>query len=151
MTPLRRQLQSMLRVEPREGGFVATFKLSPDLSILPDHFRGAPILPGVCMVQVVLLSAAQALDLPDLHLRNLKSAKILRPILPNDQVRIDGTITSAGDESLMIKATFTTESAQRCAEFSLVAGAVGADPGVCPDISEPDARMQRPAPTEGVA
>jgi len=122
MTPLRRQLQSMLRVEPREGGFTATFKLDPNLSILPDHFRNAPILPGVCMVQLVLLSAAQSLKLPDLHLRHLKNAKILRPILPNDQVRIEATITPAPDNSFIIKSTFTTESAQRCAEFSLTAG-----------------------------
>jgi 3-hydroxymyristoyl/3-hydroxydecanoyl-(acyl carrier protein) dehydratase len=113
----------MLRVEPREGGFSATFKLRPDLSILPDHFRGAPILPGVCMVQIVLLAAAQALNVPDLRLSLLKNAKIMRPIRPNDQVRIEGTVTAAEESTFTIKATFTTESAQRCAEFSLTAAA----------------------------
>ena len=113
MTPLRRQLQSMLRVEPLDGGFTATFTLDPALSILP----------GVCMVQLVLLSAATALNLPDLHLKRLKSAKILHPIRPNDRVQIEGTITPNPDDTLTIKANFTTASAQRCAEFSLTATA----------------------------
>src|SRR2546430_778798 len=56
MNAIRRQIQSMLRVEPRAGGFRARFTVGPDLAILPDHFRDSAILPGVCMVQAELLA-----------------------------------------------------------------------------------------------
>jgi 3-hydroxymyristoyl/3-hydroxydecanoyl-(acyl carrier protein) dehydratase len=60
MGSIREQIRSMLRVTPREGGFRAVFQVSADLQILPDHFRDAPLLPGVCMVQAVLLAWAEA-------------------------------------------------------------------------------------------
>jgi 3-hydroxymyristoyl/3-hydroxydecanoyl-(acyl carrier protein) dehydratase len=121
MNALRRQIRSMLQVEPREGGFTAAFKVGADLAILCDHFRDAPILPGVCMVQAVLLAAANALGLPDLTMRVLKNAKITRPVRPGDQVQISGEMTTSPQGDITIKASFTTESGQRCADFSIIA------------------------------
>ncbi|HEY8750419.1 MAG TPA: hypothetical protein VIM11_20715 [Tepidisphaeraceae bacterium] len=121
MNALRKQIRSMLQVQPREGGFSATFKVGLDLAILPDHFRDAPILPGVCMVQAVLLAAARATNAPDLKMRVLKNAKIMRPIRPGDQVQINGDITTNPQGDIAIKASFITEAGQRCADFSIIA------------------------------
>jgi 3-hydroxymyristoyl/3-hydroxydecanoyl-(acyl carrier protein) dehydratase len=121
MNALCQQIRSMLRVEPREGGFVAMFKVESGLAVLPDHFRDNPILPGVCMIQAVLLAAAQAIQVPELRMRLLKNAKMMRPVRPGDEVRIDGSMTPASDGDIAIKATFTTVNGDRCADFSVVA------------------------------
>jgi len=118
-SPIRTQLQSMLRTEPRDGGFTATLTVDPSLSILPDHFAEKPILPGLCMVQAVLLAASTAHHSSSLRLRKLKTAKWLMPVYPGHTVEIDGDIQPAEGGQLMIRARFTS-AGERCAEFSLI-------------------------------
>ena len=122
MNSVRSQIKSMLKVEPRNGGFRAFFKVSPDLSIFPDHFSYSQILPGVCLIQAVLLSGAMAMRLDDLHLVALKNAKLLQPILPGEQVQIDADTTTGPDGRITIKARITGGEKRR-AEFSLTARA----------------------------
>lgn len=120
MNAIRRQLQSMLQVETRAAGFRARFTVGPELAVLPDHFRDYAILPGVCMVQAVLLAGAAAENVPDLRLKVLKNAKMMRPVRPGDEVVIEGDITRRADGDLAIKAT-VTGGGRRLAEFSLMA------------------------------
>ncbi len=114
----------MLTVDPRPGGYRAAFTLSPDLSILPDHFSYAPILPGICIVQSVLISAAMAAGQDDLQMLALKNAKLLQPILPGETVQIDAD-TSEADGRITVKAKITGNGKRR-AEISLMASKVAA-------------------------
>ncbi len=120
MNSIRTQLKSMLSVEPRPGGFLATLKLRADFSILKDHFADAPILPGVCLVQAVLLAGAITRDVQNLHLLTLKNAKLVGPILPGEEVLIDAdmTIDSAGQSIIKAK---VSGAGKRRAEISLTA------------------------------
>jgi 3-hydroxymyristoyl/3-hydroxydecanoyl-(acyl carrier protein) dehydratase len=120
MNALRQQLRSLLRVQPHDHGFRAQLTVDPAFSILPDHFPGNPILPGMCMVQAVLLAAAAAQGLPDLRLALLKNAKFLHPVEPGDQVVLDGHIAAASDHNLSIKAKLSV-GPRAVAEFSLLA------------------------------
>ena len=117
---IREQLKTMLQTQPREGGFTATLTVAASLSILIDHFEGQPLLPGMCMVQAVLIAAAMAMNQPDLHLRTLKNAKLMAPTPPGSVVLIDATVTPHEDGGFAIKAKMTCNGA-RCAEFSLIA------------------------------
>jgi 3-hydroxymyristoyl/3-hydroxydecanoyl-(acyl carrier protein) dehydratase len=120
MNSLRKQIQSMLTVHHRDGGFGATLKLEERLSILPDHFADQPILPGICMVQAVLLAGAQSVGADELCVRELKTLKLMRPVLPGNTVSIDGSMTPRDGGEFAIKATLTTDG-QRCAELSMIA------------------------------
>ena len=120
MNSLRQQIRSLLQVEPREGGFRAVFSVGPDLNVLPDHFPGQPILPGICMMQAVLLAGAARQGVADLHVRNLKNAKMMQPVWPGQKVIIDAEMTPADDGQFAIKAKLSVDD-RRCAEFSLVA------------------------------
>ena len=122
MNSIRRQIKSMLTVEPRPGGFQAVFKVGHDLSILPDHFPYAQILPGICLIQAVLLSCAMSQGLEDMHLTTLKNAKLLQPILPGDEVLIDADTAAGSNGEITIK-TRITGNGKRRAEFSLIARA----------------------------
>jgi 3-hydroxyacyl-[acyl-carrier-protein] dehydratase len=124
VNPIRAQIRSMLQVEPKPGGFRALLTVRHDLSLFPDHFPNNPILPGLCMLQAVLLAAAISRGLPDLRLQSLKNAKLMQPIAPGDEVTIEADTTDAADGRINIKATFLsgqTRPQTRRAEFSLVA------------------------------
>jgi len=120
MNSIREQIKSMLTVQPRPGGFTAAFKLAADLSILPDHFSNAPILPGVCLVQAVLIGGAIAQGHTNLRLTKLKNAKLMHPIRPGDQVHIEAETTVDPTGQIGIKAK-VTGGEKRCAEISLLA------------------------------
>lgn len=110
----------MLCVETREGGFRATFSVGADLMVLPDHFRDHPILPGICMVQAILVAGAIARGVPDLRVTRLKNAKLMQPVQPGDEVNIDADVTPGTQDDLTIKAKLFVGE-QRRAEFSLIA------------------------------
>jgi len=122
MNAVREQIRSSLISEPRQGGFRARFRLSPDFPLLPDHFPSQPIFPGICMLQAVLLAGAAARGVPDLHLSQLKNSKLLQPIRPGDELMIDADMTrdDAGNGDIAIKARLSVGGEKR-AEFSLVA------------------------------
>ncbi len=120
MNSIRSQLKSMLAVEARPGGFRATLSLRADLSILADHFANAPILPGMCLVQAVLVAAAIAADQPNLQLAVLKNAKLMQPIFPGEQVLIDADMALDPQGQFIIKAKVTGD-AKRRADVSLTA------------------------------
>ena len=119
-TGVRDQLQSMLHTEPRDGGFTATLRVDASLSIFPDHFATGPILPGVCMIQAVLIAAASTLGVRELRLAALKTAKMTAPVRPGDVVTIDGAITPATDNKSTVRAKLHCKD-QKCAEFSMTA------------------------------
>ncbi len=120
MNPLREQIRSMLRVEPREGGFRVTFSVGADLMVLPDHFRDHPILPGICMLQAILVAGAITRGVPDLRVTRLKNAKLMQPVQPGDEVIIDADVTIGAEDDIGIKAKLFVGN-QRRAEFSLIA------------------------------
>jgi 3-hydroxymyristoyl/3-hydroxydecanoyl-(acyl carrier protein) dehydratase len=120
MESLREQIRSMVRVEPREGGFRAVLTVDPKLSVLPDHFPARAILPGMCMVQAVLVAAAAARGVRDLRLTLLKNAKFMHPVVPGDQVVIEGRMEARPDGTEAIKAKLSMDE-RAVAEFSLQA------------------------------
>ena len=122
MTQLRQQLRSLLHVEPREGGFVATMRVDPNLLVLPDHFPNQPILPGFCMVQAMLIASGVACGGVELHLTELKNAKLMQPIHPGETITFDATLVQSDDE-LAVRARLLVDG-RRCADLSLNAGAV---------------------------
>jgi 3-hydroxymyristoyl/3-hydroxydecanoyl-(acyl carrier protein) dehydratase len=121
MNQLRKEISEMLQIDARDGGFTATLNVDAALSVLPDHFRDQPILPGICLVQAVLLAAAQRQGVEELRIRTLKNMKLMQPIRPGDRVNIDADITDAPDGALAIK-TRLTMADRKCAEISLIAG-----------------------------
>jgi 3-hydroxymyristoyl/3-hydroxydecanoyl-(acyl carrier protein) dehydratase len=120
VNPLREDIRTLLRVDNRDGGFSAELVVDENLRILPDHFPGQPILPGICMVQAVLLGGAARHGLVDLHLRALKNMKLTQPVRPGTKIFIDADMTRSPDGGWAIKARLSA-CGRRCAEISLIA------------------------------
>ena len=72
------------------------FRIAPDHPALPGHFPGAPIVPGVVLLERVLAAIAQAGG-ATAPLR-LPQVKFLQPLLPGEtaQVRLDPCDPAAG-------------------------------------------------------
>jgi 3-hydroxymyristoyl/3-hydroxydecanoyl-(acyl carrier protein) dehydratase len=120
MNPLRTEIGKMLKLEKREGGFGAELLVDAKLPIFPDHFPDQAILPGICLVQALLLAGAAHQGVPELRIRNLKNLKFMQPVRPGQCVSIDAQLTPLGDGEFALKAKLSVED-RRCAEISLVA------------------------------
>jgi len=121
MNPMREQIRSLLRVESRDGGFRALLHVDPKLAVLSDHFQGFPLLPGMCMIQAVVLAGAIRQGVPDLCVRRLKHAKFTQPVRPGEQLIIEADMSAIAAGEFTIKASLSIGD-RRCAEISLTAG-----------------------------
>ena len=61
--------------------YESTLRIGGDHPALPGHFPGAPLVPGVVLLDKVLESAEQWLGRP-LSLQALPQAKFIAPLLP---------------------------------------------------------------------
>jgi len=120
MNQVRSQIQSMLHVESGADGFRATFKADSDFMLFRDHFRGRPVVPGISLIQAVLLAGAAHEGADDLRLCALKNAKFFAAVLPDDQVLIDAAVVRGEDSTVDIKANLTVNQ-KRLAQIALTA------------------------------
>jgi 3-hydroxymyristoyl/3-hydroxydecanoyl-(acyl carrier protein) dehydratase len=131
MKPYREQIKAMIQMLPRERGFAARWKVARDFAVFPDHFRDFPILPGMCVAQAILLAAGMSKGSTELRLRRLKNAKLTYPVVPGDELLIEGEIGEQGDGLLAVKARITNGE-RRCAEMTMIAQSARASVGACP-------------------
>lgn len=69
------------------GAAEAVVLLDPDFAGFEGHFPGAPVLPGMCHVDLALRAASQALGAP-LELVAVERARFVRKVLPDEELRI---------------------------------------------------------------
>ena len=117
-----------MQVEPRESGFRATLRIAPDFMLFPDHFAAGPILPGICLIQALLLAGAQSQRVDSLRLCHVKRAKFQAPAQAGDVVEIDAETTGNGNGEIGIRATLLTQG-KKLAQISLVAKAEATSAG----------------------
>jgi 3-hydroxyacyl-[acyl-carrier-protein] dehydratase len=73
---------------PSDSGTVFHIKLNPEHVIYKGHFPGQPVLPGVCMLQMIKECAQQLIDAPITNRRErlqytrIVSCKFLRFVDP---------------------------------------------------------------------
>jgi len=120
MNPVRIQIRSMLTPLPASTGFRALFKVDPGFMLFPDHFPGRPVMPGICLVQAVLLAGEAWLGGTMLQLETLRNAKFLGIVQPGDEVVIEGSVSRHDDRWVLIEADLRS-GGKRIAQISLTA------------------------------
>ncbi len=104
-----------MRFEPldRESVVAAEFCLTPDFAGFQGHFDGRPILPGICIMEAVLIAADEALDGRRLRIREIKSAKFFSPVMPDMAVRMEVHVERAED-GYCLRAVLNSGGSKMC-------------------------------------
>ena len=126
MNTLRKQLGESLSLTrtAEDGGFSASLALPDSFVGFQGHFPGNPVVPGVCLVQAVLLAAERVLGKP-VRLDEVKVAKFFSPLLAGQVAEIVGNVAAVG-ATAEVAATLTS-AGRKVAHVSL--RAVVASPG----------------------
>ncbi len=97
--PEFRFLDRLLELEPGRHG-VGEYRVRKDEPFLRGHFPGAPMLPGVLLLEAVAQLAGVVAQsdpvigpMPGLKLTALRSVKILGPARPGEVVRLEAQVT----------------------------------------------------------
>lgn len=117
-------LYSVIALEQSNEGVKATIRLNKDHGIFKGHFPGNPIMPGVCMIQIIKELTEEAVD-KTLFLSvssNIKFMAIINPDL-NPVLHMDLTITENEDEVKVknVSSFDETEALKLNATFKILA------------------------------
>ncbi|MGY0070582.1 3-hydroxyacyl-ACP dehydratase FabZ family protein [Streptomyces sp. QTS137] len=80
-----------VRPSEKDGSTSTRFTVSADETVLPGHYPGFPIFPGVCLVEYVHLSvlATAPAEEPEPELVAVESTRFTGPVYPGDELTAD--------------------------------------------------------------
>lgn len=91
--------------EPSPGSVKAKILINKDHEILKGHFPGLPIVPGVCMMQIVR-EVMEVMTKKSLSLISADTMKFLSVINPDQNQEVDVAVTyTESDDTFLINAT----------------------------------------------
>ncbi len=91
--------------EPAPGSVKAKISINRDHKILKGHFPGLPIVPGVCMMQIVR-EVMEVMTKKSLSLISADTMKFLSVINPDQNQEVDVAVTyTEADGRYLINAT----------------------------------------------
>ena len=98
-------------LQQESGKISAALEINADHKIFEGHFPGQPVVPGVCMMQMVKEILEAVLEQP-LRLYTADNLKFLAVIDPVETNTIQAVLkyTTAADESIQVSATFLNDS-----------------------------------------
>jgi 3-hydroxymyristoyl/3-hydroxydecanoyl-(acyl carrier protein) dehydratase len=99
-----------------DGATVFEFRFGADDPTFAGHFPGHPLLPGVFQLEIARAAAEWVLQ-RSLAVREVAKAKFLRPILPEQIVRLELKLSETG-ETIQARAGFSV-AGQRAGETAM--------------------------------
>ena len=105
-----KSLYTIREFSEAEGEFSAIIAFNPAHEIFSGHFPGQPIVPGVCLIQIIKEIAHMISD-KELLLTEGRNIKFLHVIDPqiHPEVKIAGSYKSNESEILIINASLTKD------------------------------------------
>ena len=96
---LRSRLTALRRTE--EGEYLGEIVFDAGFRGFEGHFEGNPIVPGVCLIELVRVHAESVLG-KSLEVSAVRNCRFRRPLLAGDGATSKITIDDAGDGSFRI-------------------------------------------------
>lgn len=91
-------IDRVLEIEPLKR-IVAIKNITVNESVFQGHFPGAPVFPGVLIIEAMAQAGAVLLfrEVPDresklLYFTGIDEARFRRPVVPGDQLRLEVTV-----------------------------------------------------------
>jgi 3-hydroxyacyl-[acyl-carrier-protein] dehydratase len=97
---------NILSLEDNGGEMNASIEINADHKIFEGHFPNQPVVPGVCMMQIVKEIIEQALE-KETILSTAAEMKFLAIIDPTQNNIINATIKYAPEENVQVKVIAT--------------------------------------------
>lgn len=98
MNTVRRQIGEAFEMQSQDSdSFQGTLCLNEDFVGYKGHFPDQPVLPGICMIDAVLLAAQEHLG-RNLRIQTVKSAKFYSPARPGDRLTVEGEVEGEDPE-----------------------------------------------------
>lgn len=82
----------ILKEEPAEGAVKALLSIDKDHAILKGHFPGQPVVPGVCMMQIVK-ELVERQTKRNLRLATAENMKFLSVIDPRQHQEVEASVS----------------------------------------------------------
>lgn len=126
MTSLREEIKNCLTLTPpaADGSVTASAVFPAAFTGFQGHFPGKPVLPGVCLVQTVVVLAEQARGAA-CRVQEIVSAKFFLPVLPDTPVELHAGGAEEAAGTFLFKAQITG-GGKKMAELALRLTAVDA-------------------------
>ncbi|MFH1260156.1 MAG: hypothetical protein ABII74_10190 [Elusimicrobiota bacterium] len=107
MNPLAAEIKkSLTTIDVEQTGWItAEFVFSTEFAGFKGHFPNNPILPGVCLIQSVILVCREGKK-RDFRLKEIIGAKFFTPVMPGEEIICRCQDISQEESSTMIKAWF---------------------------------------------
>ncbi len=77
------------------------FTINPHNDIFKGHFPGNPVLPGVCMIQIIKDIVAQISGC-DIMLNEANTIKFQNPVIPEENAEITGDFKIRNEEGKIV-------------------------------------------------
>ena len=122
MNPLQEQImRCMSPVESVDGKLVSTFCFSSDFIGFQGHFPGSPVLPGVCLIQAVLVILQTSGD-RKITLRQVVQAKFFSAVMCGEKCRFECVEQDKGDGEYLVR-TFVSREDEKVAKIDILVNA----------------------------
>ncbi|HLT52134.1 MAG TPA: hypothetical protein VKZ93_09250 [Arenibacter sp.] len=89
-----------------DGGLIAHIRIDPEHEVFKGHFPGKPVMPGVCMIQIIKELTERALG-KELFLSVASNVKFMAIINPETDPELLLELAISGEDNL-IKVRNTT-------------------------------------------
>ncbi|MAU71578.1 MAG: 3-hydroxyacyl-ACP dehydratase [Pseudozobellia sp.] len=117
-------LYSVIETNTEENTLYAKVKLNKDHEVFEGHFPGNPVMPGVCMIQMIKELTEEQMG-QDLFLTTASNIKFMAIINPEKNETIDLQLNISENEGLVkVKTTVSFEETMALklsATFKIVA------------------------------
>lgn len=88
------------------GNYAISIRVNPDHDIFKGHFPGNPVMPGVCMMQIIKELTERAIG-SDLFMQSLSNVKFMALINPEvtPELRLELNISQSEDGVVKVRNT----------------------------------------------
>jgi 3-hydroxyacyl-[acyl-carrier-protein] dehydratase len=126
-------IDRVLEIEPRKR-VVAIKNVTVNEPFFPGHFPGAPVMPGVLIIEAMAQAGAALLlrDMPDRDSKlflftGIDGARFRRAVIPGDQLRLTVEVLQLRSRACRLRGTAEVEG-QLAAEAELLSALVDREP-----------------------
>ncbi len=113
------QIKNLIKdLNKQDNVITASVVFPPEFTVFEGHFPDKPILPGICMVQlvkvIVELSGKNKFEISE-----IKLAKFYAPVNPNDKLSVECNLSLMPDNQLLVKTVMNVLN-QKVAQVEIV-------------------------------